>query len=73
MGANMIPLKSYCDVCKAETQRCEYYPKGRSRQHGKCLECDKKDPTRPAGYRSSNPRYCYECARAYLAEKSEHR
>ena len=64
----MIPLTLYCEICKAVTKRCEYYPKGRSRQHGKCLQCDKNDPTHPA---SSNPRYCYECYRAWLAEKCD--
>lgn len=53
-----IAIAQYCDVCKTETRRCEYYPKSRSRQHGKCLKCDKNDPNRPEGYRSSNPSYC---------------
>jgi hypothetical protein len=53
----------YCDVCKTETQRCEYYPKGRSRQHNACLECNRKDPRIAEGYRSTDPRYCAECDR----------
>jgi hypothetical protein len=59
-----------CDICKTETKRCEYYPKGRSRKHGKCLECDAKDPQRPEGYKSRDPRYCYECDRACVTEKN---
>jgi hypothetical protein len=53
----------YCDVCKTETKRCEYYPAGRSRRHGKCLECDRKDPRAPAGSRAKDGRYCLECDR----------
>lgn len=53
----------YCDVCKAETQRCQYYPAGRSRRHGKCLECDRKDPRTPQGSRTKDARYCLECDR----------
>jgi hypothetical protein len=51
----------YCESCKSNTRRCEYYPVGRSRQHGRCLECDRKDTLHPAGYRNRNPGYCYTC------------
>jgi hypothetical protein len=51
----------YCEACKAHTKRCEFYPVGRSRQHGTCLECDRKDPRRPENYRSLKPQYCYAC------------
>ena len=64
-------ITSFCDVCKTETRRCEYYPRGRSRQHGKCLQCDKNDPTHTVGYRSSNPSYCYDCDRTCRAEKND--
>jgi hypothetical protein len=68
----MSPTNSqYCEVCKTNTKRCEYYPKGRSRQHGACLDCDRKDPRHPEGYRSSDPRYCYECDRTRAIESSE--
>ena len=50
----------YCESCKAYTKRCEFYPVGRSRQHGKCLECDRKDPKHGDNYRRK-PQYCYEC------------
>jgi hypothetical protein len=53
----------YCDVCKTETKRCQYYPAGRSRRHGKCLECDRKDPRNPEAYQSKDSRYCCECDR----------
>jgi hypothetical protein len=53
----------YCDPCKSSTKRCEYYPAGRSRQHGKCLECDRKDPRTPKGLQRKDARYCYECNR----------
>jgi hypothetical protein len=53
----------YCDVCKTETQRCEYYPKGRSLRHNVCLECNRKDPRITEAYRSTDPRYCTECDR----------
>jgi len=53
----------YCDVCKSETPRCQYYPVGRSRQHGKCLECDRKDPRNPQAYQNKDVRYCTECDR----------
>jgi len=55
-------LRDYCEVCKAETERCRYFPAGRSRQHGKCLACDRKDP-RNTGLKSSDPQYCIECDR----------
>jgi hypothetical protein len=61
-------IPEHCDICKTETKRCEYYPKGRSRRHGKCLRCDEKDPAHPEGYRSRDPRYCYECDRACILE-----
>jgi hypothetical protein len=51
----------YCDVCRSNTKRCEYYPAGRSRRHGKCLECDHKDPRSPVGFKSKDVRYCREC------------
>jgi hypothetical protein len=57
----MIPIKEYCDVCKMETARCQYYPAGRSRMHGKCLECDRKDIRNPAPQGSRDSRYCGEC------------
>jgi len=53
----------YCDVCKKDTHRCEYYPMGRSRQHGKCLECDQKDPRTQTAHQSRDSRYCVECDR----------
>ena len=55
-------ISKYCDVCKAETKRCQYYPIGRSRQHDVCLECDRKD-RRNSEAVSSDPRYCIECDR----------
>ena len=55
----------YCDVCKLNTPRCQYYPAGRSRRHGKCLECDRKDPRSPQGSRSKDSRYCLECDRSH--------
>ena len=68
----MLPTTAvHCDICKASTKRCEYYPKGRSRQHGRCLECDRKDPKHPEGSRSSDPRYCYDCNRSRIAEANE--
>lgn len=62
-------LFAVCDVCRANTRRCEYYPPGRSRQHGKCLECERKDPRIQEGYGSTDPRYCVECDRIRRAEK----
>lgn len=53
----------YCDICKIATKRCEYYPPGRSRRHGKCLECDRKDPRTPKDFRSKDARYCCACDR----------
>jgi hypothetical protein len=53
----------YCDVCKTQTARCQYYPAGRSRQHAKCLACDRADPRNAAGLQSTDPRYCNECDR----------
>ena len=64
-------LLEYCDVCKAATRKCEYYPKGRSRQHGKCLECAKRDAKHPESYRSSDPRYCYACDQIRISEKND--
>jgi hypothetical protein len=54
-------FSKYCDVCKADTKRCQYYPKGRSRQHDKCMECDRKDCRNFEAHQSSDPRYCIEC------------
>lgn len=51
----------YCDVCKATTERCEFYPQGRSRQHGRCLRCDKNDSRTPAEYKPAKREYCYAC------------
>ena len=63
-------VTKYCETCKTETKRCQYYPKGRSRAHDLCLECDRKDPRTPEGYRSRDPRYCNECDRiSRLVEK----
>ena len=59
---NAISAK-YCDVCKADTKRCQYYPKGRSRQHDRCLECDRKDRRNSESHQSSDSRYCVECDR----------
>ena len=56
-------FSKYCDVCKADTKRCQYYPKGRSRQHDRCLECDRKDRRNSEAYESSDSRYCVECDR----------
>jgi hypothetical protein len=58
-------VSKYCDVCKTETERCQYYPKGRSRQHDTCLKCDRNDPRTPERYRSRDSRYCTECDRAH--------
>jgi hypothetical protein len=54
-------ISKYCDICKADTNRCEYYPKGRSRQHERCLECDRKDTRNSNSSKSSDARYCIEC------------
>ena len=59
----------YCDVCKKETHRCEYYPAGRSRQHAKCLECDRKDPRNSDGHQSQDSRYCIDCDKNHRAPK----
>jgi hypothetical protein len=56
-------LAKYCDVCKADTHRCEYYPKGRSRQHDSCLECDRRDARNAESPVSSDRRYCVACDR----------
>jgi len=56
-------FSKYCDVCKTDTKRCQYYPKGRSRQHDACLECDRKDRRNSESYGSSDSRYCVECDR----------
>jgi len=61
----MITGKEYCDVCKTDTKRCQYYPAGRSRQHGKCLECDQKDPRTPQARQNRDNRYCSECDHAH--------
>ena len=68
----MDPTNSkYCAVCKAVTKRCQYYPKGRSRPHGLCLECDRKDYRNSGVSQSGDPRYCVECDRNHrLAEQS---
>jgi len=58
-------LKEYCEVCKTETERCQYYPAGRSRQHGRCLKCDQKDPRSAGGHQSGDLRYCNECDRMH--------
>jgi hypothetical protein len=61
-GDHMTTLvKEYCEICKTETPRCQYYPAGRSRQHGKCLECDRKDARNV--YESNGGPYCVECER----------
>jgi hypothetical protein len=62
-------LSEYCDLCKTVTRRCAYYQKGRSRQHGKCLTCDSRDPARAEGYNSRDHRLCYECQQARGVEK----
>jgi hypothetical protein len=51
------PSKEYCEICKTKTPRCEYYPAGRSRPHGKCLACDSKDSRNPRPYESKDSRY----------------
>ena len=61
----------YCETCKIDTKRCEYYPAGRSRRHGKCLECDRKDPRSPKGFGSKDARYCNECDRSQTLGRSE--
>lgn len=63
------PLSEYCDLCKTVTRRCEYYPKGRSRQHARCLSCDSRDPAHAEGHHSRDPRVCYECEQARGVEK----
>ena len=55
----------YCETCKTETERCQYYPAGRSRQHGKCLECDRKDVRNARVVVSKDKRYCSECDRIH--------
>ena len=65
---NSEMISAYCDLCKTSTRGCEYYAKGRSRQHGKCLTCDKKIPRIPRGTTVNDPDYCYECDRARLVE-----
>jgi hypothetical protein len=64
-------ISAFCDRCKIETRRCEYYPKGRSRQHGMCLVCDSKDPKHPEGHKSRDPGVCYECDRNRRMEKTD--
>jgi hypothetical protein len=56
-------LKDYCEVCKADTERCQYYPAGRSRQHGRCLQCDRNDPRSSSSHQSTDARYCKDCDR----------
>lgn len=51
----------YCETCHANTKRCEFYPTGRSRQHGRCLECDLRDAKRPEDYHNRNRDYCFTC------------
>ena len=66
------PLKEYCETCKAETERCQYYPVGRSRQHGRCLQCDRTDPRYAAVAQSGDKRYCRDCDRAHRLAPSGH-
>jgi len=61
----MNDVIKFCEVCKAETKRCQYYPKGRSRQHDMCLKCDKEDRRHTQDAPSSDSRYCIECDRAH--------
>lgn len=65
-----LAASDYCDVCKTYTSRCQYYPKGRSRQHGTCLECSRNDQRNSGGFQSSDRRYCYQCDRNRIAEKN---
>ena len=58
-------MTEYCDLCKKDTPRCQYYPAGRSRQHGRCLECEKKDVRNARPYKSVDSRYCGECDRIH--------
>jgi len=58
-----VKISKLCDVCRVETARCQYYPKGRSRQHDKCLNCDRKDTRNAQAGQSADPRYCIECNR----------
>jgi hypothetical protein len=62
-GKMNTTISKYCDVCKADTKRCQYYPQGRSRQHDLCLECDRKDRRNSEAFPSSDARYCIECDR----------
>ena len=64
-----VVMTAYCDVCKTETPRCEYYPAGRSRQHGKCLTCDRNDIRNPRPNANSASRYCGDCENNYLASQ----
>jgi hypothetical protein len=56
--------KTYCETCKIDTEKCQYYPAGRSRQHGACLECDRTDPRSMGAPQSTDARYCKGCDRA---------
>ena len=62
-------LMEFCDTCKSRTRRCEYYQPGRSRQHNRCLECDRNDPRIYERDRSTDPRYCSECDRNRRTER----
>lgn len=62
-------VKEYCEICKTETARCQSYQAGRSRQHGKCLECDRKD-ARNANESSGGPN-CVECERSHRSAKRD--
>jgi len=59
------PDLAYCETCKRDTKRCQYYPAGRSRQHGKCLECDRNDIRNSGSYKVKDSRYCIDCDRAH--------
>ena len=66
----ILATSEYCDVCRISTKHCEYYPAGRSRRHGKCLECDRKDPRSAKGFEKKDVRYCSECNRQENQPKS---
>ncbi len=57
----------FCDVCKKDTERCQYYPVGRRRQHAKCLECDRNDIRNVRAHLTHDKRYCTECDRIHTA------
>ena len=62
----------YCEICKAETPRCQYYPAGRSRQHGKCLKCDSTDTRNPRPFETQDRRYCGDCDRNHQLAGKRH-